>query len=102
MKRFALIAGVAAVVLVLGIFAFAHRPGLAFAHPPGMELMGHAGMHGMGPGMLAAGGAGCPGAAEATLTPEQQRSGRRPSPSTTSSSSCPAIRWRSSPQAVNG
>jgi hypothetical protein len=73
MKRIAVIAGVAAVVLVLGIFAFAHRPGLAFAHPPGMELMSHTGMHGMGPGMLAAGGAGCPGAVEATLTPEQQQ-----------------------------
>ena len=52
MKRIAVIAGVAAVVLVLGIFAF--------AHPPGMKMMDHAGMHGMGPGMMGAGAAGCP------------------------------------------
>lgn len=72
MKRIAVIAGVA-IVLVLGIFAFAHRPGLAFAHPAGMKMMGHAGMPGMGPGMMGAGAAGCPMAAGATLTPEQQQ-----------------------------
>jgi hypothetical protein len=73
MKRIAVIAGVAAIVLVLGIFVFAHRPGFAFAHPAGMKMMGHAGMHGMGPGMMGAGAAGCPMATEATLTPEQQQ-----------------------------
>ena len=73
MKRIAVIAGVAAVVLVLGIFAFTHRPGLAFAHPAGMQMMDHAGMPGMGPGMMGAGAAGCPMAAGATLTPEQQQ-----------------------------
>ena len=72
MKRIAVIVG-AAVVLVLGIFAFAHRPGFAFAHPTGMGMMGHAGMPGMGPGMMGAGAAGCPMAAGATLTPEQQQ-----------------------------
>jgi hypothetical protein len=69
MKRIAVIVGVA-VVLVLGIFAFTHRPGFAFAHPAGMRMMGHAGM---GPGMMEAGAAGCPMAAGATLTPEQQQ-----------------------------
>jgi hypothetical protein len=37
MKRIAVIVGVA-VVLGLGIFAFAHGPGLAFAHPAGICL----------------------------------------------------------------
>jgi len=71
MKRIAIIAGIATVILVLGIFAFALRPG--FAHPAGMKMMGHAGMHGMGPGMMGAGMVGCPMAGEATLTPEQQQ-----------------------------
>jgi hypothetical protein len=73
MKRIAVTAGVAVVILVLGIFAFVHRPGLAFARPPGFEMMGHGRMHGMGPGMMGAGAAGCPAATEATLTPEQQQ-----------------------------
>jgi hypothetical protein len=75
MKRIAVIVGVA-VVLGLGIFAFAYGPGLAFAHPAGMKMMGmmgHAGMPGMGPGMMGEGAAGCPMAAGATLTPEQQQ-----------------------------
>lgn len=75
MKRIAVIVGVA-VVLVLGIFALAHRPGFAFAHPAGMKMMsmmGHAGMPGRGPGMMGDGAAGCPMAAGATLTPEQQQ-----------------------------
>jgi hypothetical protein len=76
MKRIAVIVGVA-VVLVLGIFAFAHWPGVAFAHPAGMKMMGmmsHAGMPGgMGPGMMGEGAAGCPMAAGVTLTPEQQQ-----------------------------
>jgi hypothetical protein len=71
MTRVAVIAGVAAVVLVLGIFAFVHRPGLAFARPPGFEMMGHGGMHGLGAGVMGAGMAGCPMATGATWTPAQ-------------------------------
>jgi hypothetical protein len=64
MKRTAVIAGVVAVVLVLGLLAFVHRPVLAFAHPAGLGMMGHAGMHGMGAEMMgadAAGAVGSPG-----------------------------------------
>jgi hypothetical protein len=75
MKRTAVIVGVA-IALMLGIFALAHRPGVAFAHPASvkmMGMMGHAGMPGMGPGMMGAGAAGCPMAARATATPEEQQ-----------------------------
>src|SRR5919108_761914 len=81
MKRTAVIAGMAAVVLVLGILAFVHRPGFAFAHPPGIGMMGGPGGHAMGPMMMSAGtpprmgagAAGCPVATMAALTPEQQQ-----------------------------
>jgi hypothetical protein len=83
MKRTAVIAGIAVVMLLLGIVAFVHRPSLVFAQAHGLGMMGGAGMHGMGHGMgramMGAGspqamgpdGAGCP-MATAALTPEQR------------------------------
>lgn len=80
MKRTAVIAGVAIVILLLGIVAFVPRPGLAFAQAHGFGAMGGPGIHGMkhagmgagGPHAMGAEGAGCPMTAAATLTPEQQ------------------------------
>jgi hypothetical protein len=79
MKRTAVIAGVAVVILLLGIVAFVHRPGWAFAQAHGFGPMGGPGMHGMmhagmgtgGPHAMGAEGAGCPMATTA-LTPEQR------------------------------
>jgi hypothetical protein len=72
MKRTAIIAGVVTAVLVLGLFAFVHRPIMAFAHPPGFGMMGRAGIHGMGAEMMGTGAAGCPVAMGEALTPEQR------------------------------
>ena len=79
MKRTAVIAGVAVVILLLGIVAFVQWPGLAFAQVHGSGAMGGPGMHGMKHAMMGAGGphaigtegAGCP-MATAALTPEQR------------------------------
>ena len=72
MKRTAVIIGVVAVVLGLGLLAFVQYPVLAFAHPPGFGMMGHAGIHSMGSEMMGAGAAGCPATTAAALTPEQR------------------------------
>jgi hypothetical protein len=72
MKRTAVIAGVVAVVLVVGLLAFVQRPVLAFGHPGGFGMMGRAGMHGMGAEIMGAGATGCPVGMGATLTPEQR------------------------------
>ena len=80
MKRTAVIAGVAVVILLLGFLAFVHRPGFAFAQAHGFGPMGGAGMHAMGRAWMGAGGphalgaeaAGCPAATAAALTPEQR------------------------------
>jgi hypothetical protein len=80
MKRTAVIAGVAVVVLLLGIVAFVQWPGLAFAQAHGFGAMGGPGMHGMkhagvgagGPHAMGPEGAGCPMATATSLTPEQR------------------------------
>lgn len=82
MKRTAVIAGIAVVILLLGIVAFVPRPGLVFAQAHGFGAMGGPGMHGMhgmaragmgtgGPHAMGPDGAGCP-MAMAALTPEQR------------------------------
>jgi hypothetical protein len=81
MKRTAVIAGVAVVILLLGIVAFVERPGLAFAQAHGFGPMGGPGMHSMKHAVMGAGGpqamgpegAGCPMATAAALTPEQRK-----------------------------
>jgi len=80
MKRTAVIAGVAVVILLLGFLAFVQRPGFAFAQGhgfgpmagPGMHSMVHARMGAGGPHAMGAEGAGCPAATTAALTPEQR------------------------------
>jgi hypothetical protein len=80
MKRIAVIAGIAVVILLLGIVAFMPRPGLAFAQAHGIGTMGGPGLHGMGRAMMGGAGsphamgpdgAGCP-MVTAALTPEQR------------------------------
>jgi hypothetical protein len=79
MKRTAVIAGIAIVILLLGIVAFVPRPGVVFAQAHGFSAMGGPGMHGMKHAMIGAGGphamgpegAGCP-MTMAALTPEQR------------------------------
>jgi hypothetical protein len=79
MKRAAVIAGIAVVILLLGIVAFVQRPGLVFAQAHGFGAMGGPGMHGMaragmgagGPHAMGPEGAACP-MATAALTPEQR------------------------------
>jgi hypothetical protein len=79
MKRTAVIAGVAVVILLFGLVAFMSRPGWAFAQAHGFGPMGGPGMHGMrhagmgagGPHAIGAEGGGCP-MATAALTPEQR------------------------------
>jgi hypothetical protein len=78
MKWIAVIVGVAAIVVLLGV-AFVQRPGWAFAQAHGFGPMGGPGMHGMthagmgagGPHAMGAAGAGCP-MAMAALTPEER------------------------------
>jgi len=79
MKRTAVIAGVAVVILLFGIVAFMPRPGWAFAQTHGFGIMGGPGMHGMRHAAMGAGGlhamgeeTGCPMATAAALTPEQR------------------------------
>lgn len=80
MKRTVVIAGIAVVILLLGLVAFVRWPGLAFAQAHGCGLMGRPGMHGMTHARMGAGGshtmgtegAGCPAAMAAALTPAQQ------------------------------
>ena len=50
------IAGVAVVILLLGIVAFVQRPGWAFAQAHGFGSMGGLGMHGMTHAGMDAGG----------------------------------------------
>jgi len=79
MKRTAVIAGIAVVMLLLGIVAFVQRPGFAFAQAHGFGAAGP-GMHGMRHAVMGAGsphamgpaGAGCPMTAAAALTPEER------------------------------
>jgi hypothetical protein len=79
MKRAAVIAGIAVVILLLGIVAFVQRPGLVLAQAHGFGAMGGPGMHGMaragmgagGPHAMGPEGAACP-MATAALTPEQR------------------------------
>jgi hypothetical protein len=74
------IAGVAVVVLLLGIVAFVQWPGFAFAQAHGFGPMGGSGMHGMrhaamgagGPHAMGPEGAGCPMTTVAALTPAQR------------------------------
>jgi hypothetical protein len=56
MKRAAVIAGIAVVILLLGIVAFVQRPGLVFAQAHGFGAMGGPGMHGMARAGMGAGG----------------------------------------------
>jgi hypothetical protein len=80
MKRTVVIAGVAVVILLLGIAAFVQGPGFAFAQAHGFGAMGGPGMHGMRHAVMGAGGphamgpegAGCPMTTAAALTPEQR------------------------------
>ena len=80
MKRTAVIAGVAVVILLLGIVAVVGRPGLALAQAHGFGGMGGPGMHGMrhavmgamDPQAMGPEGAGCPMSQAAALTPEQR------------------------------
>jgi hypothetical protein len=79
MKRTAVIAGIAVIILLLGIVVFVQRPGLVFAQAHRFGPMGAPGMHGMthvgmgvgSPHAMGPEGDGCP-MVTAALTPEQR------------------------------